>query len=270
MRFKMVSHRDVIASNRDAWNASADFHRQSASWPPLIDAVAHKDFSCLDSTLTDQLKQVGITGKAVIQLGCNNGREAISLFALGASEVVGVDQSSEFLKQAHELAERSPYSPVFIESDIHELPASLDQRFDIALITIGVLNWMPNLALFFTHVARTLKPGGTLVIYETHPFLEMLDPEASDPWRISTSYFLAEPLVETGAIVYEGKGEPNELQSYWQLHPLSEVLMSVAGAGLSLRAFDEYPHSNREEVYDVYEQGAAQIPMCYTLVAEKR
>jgi len=46
--------------------------------------------------------------------------------------------------------------------------------------------------------------------------------------------------------------------------------MSVAGAGLSLRAFDEYPHSNREEVYDVYEQGVAQIPMCYTLVAEKR
>ncbi|WP_176506924.1 MULTISPECIES: class I SAM-dependent methyltransferase [Pseudomonas] len=266
----MISHRDVIASNRDAWNASADFHRQSASWPPLIDAVAHKDFSCLDSTLTDQLEQVGITAKAVIQLGCNNGREAISLFALGASEVVGVDQSSEFLKQAHELAERSPYSPVFIESDIHELPANLDQRFDVALITIGVLNWMPNLALFFSHVARTLRPGGTLVIYETHPFLEMLDPEASDPWRISTSYFLTEPLVETGAIVYEGKGEPNELQSYWHLHPLSEVLMSVAGAGLSLRAFDEYPHSNREEVYDVYEQGAAQIPMCYTLVAEKR
>ncbi|QHG67111.1 methyltransferase domain-containing protein [Pseudomonas putida] len=270
MRFKMVSHKDVIAKNRDAWNASADHHRRSAAWSQLIDAVAHKDFSCLDSTLTDQLKQVGITGKAVIQLGCNNGREVLSLFALGALEVVGVDQSREFLKQAHELAEISPYSPDFIEADIHELPANLNERFDVALITIGVLNWMPNLALFFSHVARTLKPGGTLVIYETHPFLEMLDPEASDPWRISTSYFLNEPLVETGAIVYEGKAEPNELQSYWHLHPLSDVLMSVTGAGLTLRACDEYPHSNREEVYDVYEQGAAQIPMCYTLVAEKR
>ncbi|MEN4829522.1 class I SAM-dependent methyltransferase [Pseudomonas sp. P39-UII1] len=265
----MVSHKDVIASNRDAWNASADHHRRSAEWARLTDAVADKGFSCLDSTLTEQLNQVGLTGKAVIQLGCNNGREALSLFALGALEVMGVDQSSEFLKQAHELAERSQYSPEFVEADIHELPATLNERFDVALITIGVVNWMPDLGLFFSHVARTLKPGGKLVIYETHPFLEMLDPEASDPWRISTSYFQAEPLVESVAIVYEGKGEANGQQSYWHVHRLSDQLMGVVGAGLRLCAFNEYAHSNREDLYDVYTQGEAQIPMCYALVAEK-
>ena len=265
----MVSHKDVIASNRDAWNASADHHRRSAEWARLTDAVADKAFSCLDSTLTEQLNQVGLTGKAVIQLGCNNGREALSLFALGALEVMGVDQSSEFLKQAHELAERSQYSPEFVEADIHELPATLDERFDVALITIGVVNWMPDLGLFFSHVARTLKPGGKLVIYETHPFLEMLDPQASDPWRISTSYFQAEPLVESVAIVYEGKGEANGQQSYWHVHRLSDQLMGVVGAGLRLCAFNEYAHSNREDIYDVYTQGEAQIPMCYALVAEK-
>ncbi|MFJ4348267.1 class I SAM-dependent methyltransferase [Pseudomonas sp. NPDC089401] len=266
----MVVHKDVIASNRDAWNASADHHRRSASWRELIEAVPHKDFSCLDATLTEVLQQVGVTGKSVVQMGCNNGREAISLFALGALEVVGVDQSCEFLKQARELAERSAYLPEFVEADIHALPASLDARFDVALITIGVLNWMPDLAVFFRHVARTLKPGGALVIYETHPFLELLDPEADDPWRVHGSYFQTEPVVELGAIVYEGKGEPSGQPSYWHIHRLGDVLTGIINAGLQLRAFTEYPHSNREDLYDVYVQGVAQIPMCYTLLAEKR
>jgi SAM-dependent methyltransferase len=269
MMFKMLSHTQIIARNRDAWNASADQHRRSAEWLRLVDAVQSKSFSCLDSTLTEQLQQVGIAAKAVIQLGCNNGREALSLFALGASEVVGVDQSSAFLEQARLLAEQSPYSPEFVEADIHGLAANLDERFDVALITIGVLNWMPDLGAFFHHVARVLKPGGTLVIYETHPFLEMLDPQASDPWRISSCYFQTDPVVETGAIVYEGTGEQNDLQSYWHIHRVGDVLAGVIGAGLQLRAFNEYPHSNREDIYAIYEQNALRIPMCYVLVAGK-
>jgi ubiquinone/menaquinone biosynthesis C-methylase UbiE len=134
------------------------------------------------------LTQTGVDGKDVVQLGCNNGRESLSLFALGARSVVGVDQSGAFLEQARELASRSPHAPQFIEADTHHLPAQLQERFDLALITIGVLNWMPDIGEFFRHVARTLKPGGALVVYETHPFLEMFDPEAVDPFRLASSY----------------------------------------------------------------------------------
>lgn len=31
----------------------------------------------------------------------------------------------------------------------------------------------------------------------------------------------------------------------------------------------EYPHSNREELYDRYEHQPAQLPMCFTLTATK-
>lgn len=265
----MSTEAQVIASNRDAWNASADQHRNSPAWRTLMDTVGHPDFSCLDPTLTGVLNQIGLGGKAVVQLGCNNGRESLSLFALGAHSVVGVDQSSAFLEQAHELTARSPYAPDFVEADIHQLPATLNERFDVALITIGVLNWMPDLNAFFCHAARTLKPGGTLVIYETHPFLEMLDPQSSDPWRISGSYFQTEPVVEQKAIVYEGQGETNGVASYWHIYRLGDVMAGVLGAGLQLRGFTEYPHSNREELYDVYEDAAVQVPMCYTLVAVK-
>lgn len=127
----------AIESNRQAWNDSARHHQDSPDWQALLNDVAQAEFCCLDDTLRGLLD---VDGKDVIQLGCNNGRESLSLFALGARSVVGVDQSAAFLEQARELNSRSPHTAEFVESDIHHLPASLHNRFDVALITIGVLN----------------------------------------------------------------------------------------------------------------------------------
>ncbi len=264
---KTPTHAHMIASNKEAWNQSARFHRQSSTWQQLADNISHPDFSCLDATLTHCLSEAVVRGRDVIQLGCNNGREVFSLFALGARRVVGVDQSSAFLQQAGELAERSSHPAEFIEADIHHLPPALQGAFDVALITIGVLNWMPDLAAFMQCVASTLRPGGHLVIYETHPFLEMFDPEGSDPLRPSDSYFRQAPVVDDEAIVHAGKASATGAPSYWHIHTLSDILTGLIDAGLSINQFKEYPHSNREELYDRYEGQAVQLPMCYTLTA---
>ncbi|VVP91379.1 Trans-aconitate 2-methyltransferase [Pseudomonas fluorescens] len=266
---EMPTKEHVIASNRDAWNDSARHHKDGADWQVLLSAVAKEDFSCLDDTLAAVLAEVGVEGKQVVQLGCNNGRESLSLFALGARQVVGVDQSSAFLEQARELASRSPHGPEFIEADIHHLPPGLQARFDVALITIGVLNWMPDIGDFLRHVAQTLKPGGALVVYETHPFLEMFDPEGADPFALASSYFRKEPFVQTEPIVYEGKVEQETAPSYWFAHTLGDLFSAAIAAGLNIRHFKEYPHSNREELYDRYEGREAQLPMCFTWVVVK-
>lgn len=256
----------AIESNRQAWNDSARHHQDSPDWQALLRDVVQAEFCCLDDTLRGLLE---VDGKDVIQLGCNNGRESLSLFALGARSVVGVDQSAAFLAQARELNSRSPYIAEFVESDIHHLPASLHNRFDVALITIGVLNWMPDIGEFFRHVAQVLKPGGKLVIYETHPFLEMVDPQADDPLRLVSSYFRAEPFVQEEPIVYVGKVEQPAAKSYWFVHTLGAIFSGAIGAGLSIVDFQEYAHSNREEVYDCYLNQQAQMPMCFSLVASK-
>ncbi|KPH01748.1 methylase [Pseudomonas sp. RIT-PI-q] len=265
----MPTKEKAIASNRDAWNDSARHHKDSPEWQAHLNGVVQADFSCLDDTLTGLLEQVGVDGKDVVQLGCNNGRESLSLFALGARSVVGVDQSEAFLDQARELAARSPHAPQFIEADIHHLPHELQGRFDVALITIGVLNWMPDIGEFFRHVAQTLKPGGSLVVYETHPFLEMFDPEAADPYRLASSYFRSEPFVQNEPIVYEGKVEQPSASSYWFVHTLGAIFSGALDAGLQISHFKEYPHSNREELYDRYQEQKAQLPLCFTWVAVK-
>ena len=40
-------------------------------------------------------------------------------------------------------------------------------------------------------------------------------------------------------------------------------------AGLRIERLEEFPHSNREAEYDIYEARPAQLPMCYTLIARK-
>ena len=266
---EVPNNKNAIESNRQAWNDSARHHQDSPDWQALLTEVAQADFSCLDETLRGLLEQVGVDGKDVVQLGCNNGRESLSLFALGARSVVGVDQSAAFLEQARELNSRSPHKAEFVETDIHHLPESLRGRFDVALITIGVLNWMPDIGEFFRHVASTLKPGGQLVIYETHPFLEMFDPESDDPFRPVTSYFRREPFVQDQPIVYEGKVDQHTASSYWFVHTLGAIFTGAIEAGLQISHFKEYPHSNREELYDRYERQTAQLPLCFTLMAVK-
>lgn len=258
---------DAVARNKEAWNASAKHHVASQPWRNLLAAVRNPGFSCLDATLTSLLCRVGIQGKDVVQLGCNNGRECLSLLGLGAKSVVGIDQATEFLGQAEELASVSPHNPRFIEADVYVLPPDLRGQFDMALITIGVLNWMPDIGQFFACVARTLRSGGALVIYETHPFLEMFAPQSNDPFRLAESYFRTQPFVDDRAIVYEGQGQPIGKPSFWYVHRLSAILSGVMSAGLTIAHFEEYAHSNREETYKVYERQLAQLPMCYTLTA---
>ncbi len=266
----MPSAQQAINCNKDAWDQSADLHKTTDTWSTLLSRVGNPDFSCLDPTISGLLHDIGVAGKDVVQLCCNNGRESLSLYGLGARSVVGVDQSRAFLQQARELASVSPHNPEFIESDIHQLPQNVRERFDIALVTIGVLGWMPDVAQFMRHVASTLKPGGTLVMYETHPFLEVFDPRADNPLLPASSYFRSEPFVLQESIVYEGQSEVAGPTSYWYVHTLGDVVTAAIDAQLQISHLQEYAHSNREELYDQYEHQPGQVPMCFTLTATKR
>jgi hypothetical protein len=97
----------------------------------------------------------------------------------------------------------------------------------------------------------------------------MFDPEAADPYRLDSSYFRREPFVQHEPIVYEGRIEQLAAPSYWFVHTLGELFSAAIAAGLQIRHFKEYPHSNREELYDRYQRQVAQLPLCFTWVVVK-
>lgn len=259
----------ITACNRDAWDASAEHHLRAERWQALLQGFATPGFSTFDDTLTQLVKSLPVAGKSVVQIGCNNGREILSALAMGASAGLGIDQSAEFLKQAAILRRQAGRDCEFLCANVYQLPDKLHQQFDIGLITIGVLNWMPDLDRFFAAVASLLKPTGQLLIYETHPLLEMFDPNAADPFSPSLSYFEKEPWQSSRAIVYDGASAQPAPVSYWFVHTVADIINASIRSGLSIAQFSEYPHSNRELAYDIYQNRRAQLPLCYSLLATR-
>lgn len=256
----------ITAANRKSWNASAAHHQESVAWQKLVSGFAAPDFSTFDPTITTLLNALDLQGKSVVQVGCNNGREVLSLATFGAVDCLGIDQSEAFLDQARELAKITGSNAQFLRANIYDLPKSLP-KFDAALITIGVLNWMPDLPAFFTAVAGLLRAGGTLLIYETHPFLEMYEPKGKTPFTPAESYFRSEPYIDDEVITYDGGAAESGATSYWFTHKMADIINACIGAGLAIAELQEYPHSNREVDYDKYENQEPQIPLCFSLKA---
>ncbi len=256
-------------ANRKAWDISAKHHRDTDQWRKMVTTIMQPGFSCFGPTMTTALNQINLTDKSIVQVGCNNGREVFSLSAFGAKNALGIDQSGGFIEQARELAEIAQKPVNFLCADIYNLPPDTPRDFDIAIITIGVLNWMPDLPKFFAAVANLLAHGGQLIIYETHPFLEMFNPSSENPFSLEQSYFETKPCIETEVITYDTTTPIGGAESYWYSHSLSHIFTSIMGAGLGITQFEEFAHSNREDIYALYENQVAQLPMCYTLQASK-
>jgi tRNA (mo5U34)-methyltransferase len=92
-----------------------------------------------------------LTGRTVLDVGCNAGFYSIEMKRRGASRVVAVDSDCRYLAQARFAAEVSGADVEFHELSVYDLPA-LGERFDIVLF-MGVFYHLrhPLLALDILH-----------------------------------------------------------------------------------------------------------------------
>lgn len=265
------TNQSYIDANRAAWNASAPHHLGSARYQRLLQGFAKPGFSCLDDILTERLRALGVAGKDVAQLCCNNGCEILSVKNLGAGRCVGFDQSGAFLEQARAFRAVGGIDCDFLETDVNKIPGSFDASFDIVLITIGALCWMPDLPAFMAVVERLLRPGGAVCLCEEHPILNMMEPFdlPDDPTRLVHSYFKDTPFEDEGPIVYDGTVIREGLKQYSFVQTLADIITACLGEGLAIEHFREFPHNISSADYEIYSNQPAQLPLCYMLVARK-
>jgi tRNA (mo5U34)-methyltransferase len=99
-----------------------------------------------------------LTGRTVLDIGCNGGFYAIEMKRRGADRVVAIDHDPDYLAQARFAAEVMGLEIEFREASVFDVGA-LGERFDIVLF-MGVLYHLrhPLLALdlIHEHVARDL------------------------------------------------------------------------------------------------------------------
>ena len=99
-----------------------------------------------------------LTGKTVLDIGCNGGFYSIEMKKRGAERVLGIDFDEDYLAQARFAAEITGQEIEFREMSVYDI-GSLGERFDL-VIFMGVLYHLrhPLLALDIIHdtVAKDL------------------------------------------------------------------------------------------------------------------
>lgn len=120
--------------------------------------------------ITDRLEDVllrdllgDVAGRAVLDLGCGDGKLAVRLAALGA-RVVGLDADPAMLRAAASRAAAAGVAVDFTAGRAQTLPFP-DRRFD-DVVAVTVLCFVPDAEAAFREIARVLRPGGAVVIGE--------------------------------------------------------------------------------------------------------
>jgi SAM-dependent methyltransferase len=184
--------------NRRAWD---EIHRSRTQAASELLLIPKQIFDLIPN----------VEGKHVLHLQSATGEATAQLVERGAL-VTAVDMSAEEIEIARE---RAP-DVAYYHADVHELPLELHRgRFDLVFTGGDVLSSIRDLDQWLAGIATTLKPGGTLLLYDSHPVTERVDPLGH--WR--DNYF------------------DNSDERAWRLE---EVVNAVIGAGLSVTKLAEF------------------------------
>lgn len=258
--------------NERAWNVAAATYAQGVQRD--VAAIQAGGTSLLPAEVRVLGDLTGWCGRAV-HLQCSHGTDALSLWKLGAREVIGVDISEAMLAQAAMKSQILEAPARWIHSDVLAAPAQLDGTADLVYTGKGALNWMMDLAAWAAVVARLLKPAGKLFIFEGHPLDWVWDSEA-DEFRFCADgrgYFDNVPRPNrnfpASAIARHtpvGQPVPQAMEHQWTL---GTIVTTLAAKGLVLERLEEYPEHFWNEFTEIPPETLRRLPHTFSLLMRK-
>ncbi|MCI4342371.1 MAG: methyltransferase domain-containing protein [Thermoplasmata archaeon] len=263
--------RRLMEANLRKWDESVPLHVQS----PVYDVPAFlRGANTLQPLERRELRPV--RGRTLLHLQCHFGLDTLSWARLGA-RVTGVDFSPTAVRTARSMAERAGLEGRFVESNIYDVPRRLREQFDIVYTAKGALCWLPDLRRWAKIVRGLLRPGGTLYVLEDHPIADACRNEpGTRRLEFELPYFLGRAHRDQTDGTYATRVRMRYRTSYMWIHPLSELLTAIAGAGLELDFLHEFPYCywKKFPVMRRYgkegwqlTRGAGTIPLMYSLRA---
>jgi SAM-dependent methyltransferase len=266
---ELADVRGMHEANRVAWDEAASEY--AAQLPEAI-AFIRAGGTNLEPPERAHLGDLRGRCRRAIHLQCASGRDTLSLWNLGAAEVVGVDISERHVENARRLADAVGAPARFVRADVLDTPSDLDGSADLVYTGKGALFWLHDLADWARVVARLLAPGGRLYVFEGHPFLWLFD-ETADTWRWSgLDYFdLVEASQGWPAVYLEDFATPAAEQAtkFARGWTMGAIVTAVAEAGLRIERLTEHP----DEYCDLYRCIApadrGKVPRTFSLLARK-
>ena len=155
-----------LDSERAAYDEGVVFER-SASWNLRVPHVFHGPNTERGEALFVQLCAEAVqSGGRVLDAGCGTGETARQAVERGASQVMAVDLSERFLREARQRGDGEGR----IEYRLHDLHRPLDGRFDL-VVGRSVLHHIDWRSFLQRTYSENLAPAGRMVFMEpmSHP-----------------------------------------------------------------------------------------------------
>ncbi len=262
--------KEYTEKNRIAWNAVMPHHQKvkKAEWDSNFKLPG---YIIQEEPELSKLQELGIAGKDIIHLCCNNGRELLSLKNMGAGYCLGVDISDSAIDEARKRAEECGIDVEYLRSDVFDLGNEYYGNFDLVYITIGALVWLPDIKRFFEIINKLLRSSGSIFIYDTHPFAHMLPWEGDSETKVEITqpYFYTDAWEWSDSMDYYGGAEYKAPVHYEFTYTLSEILKSLIDNKITIRYFGEY-EKDISNGFEWLEQRGIKIPLSYILIGEKQ
>ena len=135
------------------------YDRESAAWERGRDEPANRE---LVQRTADELAKVVAPPGPVVDLGCGPGSHALALARRGY-DIVGVDGSPRMIKVARTRASRDRVDAKFDVHNVSEPLRFADGSLE-GVLSILLLQHLPNPGAFIAEIRRCLRPGGDLLI----------------------------------------------------------------------------------------------------------
>jgi SAM-dependent methyltransferase len=191
-----------------------------------------------------------VSGLSVLHLQCHIGDDTIAIAQRGAARVIGLDFSPPALDAARSLAAECGLTNTrFVLSDVLAAPAALAEdgaAFDLVFTSWGTIWWLPDLTRWAASIAHALKPGGRLYFADMHPaafpFDDAAGTDSAGRPLLAFPYFARTPLAFDNPSDYaDPEARLANSRTVEFLHPLSDILGALRGAGLMLDWLHEHP-----------------------------
>jgi SAM-dependent methyltransferase len=223
----------------------------------------------------EYLNDLGRWCKRAIHLQCAGGTDTLSLWNLGAQEVVGVDISERMIEVARRKGEALSAPARWFRCDVLDTPSELDGTADLVYTGRGALCWLHDIDGWAAVVYRLLRPGGKLYIFEGHPMSFVWNMEESefklDP--IYGDYFAEKVFSDQGwpetYIGDLGKPASEHAMKHERQWKLGDVINPLVAKGMRLAKLEEHPDSFWEAMPKMSAEMLRRLPQTYSLLMEK-
>ena len=267
--------RAMHAANRAAWDEAAERYEGWFDEAVALIRTGGSNLFTVEHELIGDLR-AGVDGQGTaraIHLQCAGGRDTLSLWNLGAREVVGVDISPRMLALAERLTQATGAPARWVEADVLDVPDELDGTADLVYTGRGALIWLHDLDAWARVLVRLLAPAGRLVIFDGHPAEWLFD--ADDEGRLVATdydYFGGVEASRGWAPEYIDRlsiGEDDQSWKFARAWTLGEIVTALAGAGLRIERLAEYPVDWWAGHRDMRPEDRGRIPLSFGVVATR-